>query len=496
MSGRIVLSRRALVAHIGASAALFMAACGGAASPTATPKPAAPAPSSAATQAAPVAAAAAAQPTSAPTQVAQPAATQGTPAARPTSAGAQPVEMTFWTHQYKPLNDLHDGFIAGFQKENPNVKVNYQYVVDKEYNTKMMATLQSGGGPDALLVFEEYGTTLPEKGVLVPLDPTAWGGQQKWEDLWIPEVRKQVQVNGKDYYGVFGTDPGSTIIGNTKLMDEKKLPWKSAQDQPITWDDLASWAKELTATEGGKITRDGYMITNSYGSRRLYQMYEPLLVQNGGQMVTDDGTKCVVNSEAGVKALEWHNKMINELKASLVRRETLSPSGELPHEKTAMGLLGFWVYPKFKEENAELAPSLKAIILPQVKGGTPYYFGGSLPSGYGVPKFSKQQDWGWKYLEFTSRSPNDWLAKAGSVIATKGWAQLPAMNELNDAPVWKYVGERAKGVFHHKNELLHLSEIYDGFQRAWERTILNKVPAKQSLDQLAGEVDKVLAKTM
>lgn len=481
--------RQVLLAMVGVPMTMILAACsGGSAQPTS---------SAAQTSAAPVKAASAANQAPSPASAKSASSvTQATavpaPKATTSASTSQPVDMTFWTHQYKPLNDLVNTFITGFEKEHPNVKITYTYEVDKDYESKMMATLQAGGGPDALLVFPAAGMSLPANGVLVPVDYSPWGGEDKWVSLWVPEIRKQVQVNGKDYYGIITADPGSTVIVNTVLADSKKIDWKAAQKSPITWDDLATWARELTKMQNGRIVRDGYMITNSYGSARLYQMYQPLLIQHGGRMTNLEGTKCTVNSDAGIVSLQWHNDMVNKWHASLVRRETVSPSAELPHENTAMGLLGFWVYPTFYDDNKQLAPHLNAIVLPQVKGGTPYYFGGSTPSGYGVPRFSKIQEWGWSFLEYMSRFPNQWLAGPGTVLAVKGWADLPAMSKIQDAPVWKYVGARAKGIYQAPNELLHLSEIEDAFQRAWERTILNHVPAKQSLDQMAQEVDGYL----
>lgn len=477
-----LMSRRAtLLALAGIPVSAALAACGGSATPQPTTAPAA--------GSAPAATAAPAPPTSA-------SATQATAVPAPTAAAnasaGQSINMTFWTHQYKPLNDLITTFIAGFEKEHPNVKMTYTYVVDKDYESKAMATLQAGGGPDALLVFPAAGYALPAKGVLVPVDYSVWGGQDKWAALWVPEIRKQVQVNGSDYYGLISTDPGSTVIVNTQLADAQKLDWQGAQKEPLTWDDLATWARALTETQNGRIVRDGYMITNSYGSARLFQMFQPQFVQGGGQLTNDDGSKCTINSDAGVTTLQWHDDMVNKWKASLIRRETLSPSGELPHQHTAMGLLGFWVYPTFYDDNKDLAPKLNAIILPQVKGGTPFYFGGSTPSGYGVPKFSKIQSWGWQFIAYLTQFTNDWLAKTGTALAVNGWSTLPAMDKIQDAPVWKYVGARAKGVYYPPNLLLHLTEVEDSFQRAWERTVLNHTPAKQSLDQMAKEVDGYL----
>ncbi|MCP4210699.1 MAG: extracellular solute-binding protein [Halieaceae bacterium] len=139
----------------------------------------------------------------------------------------------------------------------------------------------------------------------------------------------------------FNIEYGATLV-NTKLAEEAGLA--DITDGWTSWDDFIADAKQLAVTQDGVMTRSGYHFT---GSDAISATFYSLILQNGGQYLTDAGYD--VNTPEGKAALELMKRFVDEgLVDPVLFNDEENWVGDSYFEETsAMGLVGPWVVPEY-----------------------------------------------------------------------------------------------------------------------------------------------------
>jgi multiple sugar transport system substrate-binding protein len=113
----------------------------------------------------------------------------------------KPVTIRWWYHFDDP-KATPDALVAGFEKENPGIKVQAESIPwggGGDYDTRLYTALIAGNGPDAAMVKFQNMSRLMEMEALAPLDAEidAWAGKSDIsEDLW----KLHRAPDGKRYY--------------------------------------------------------------------------------------------------------------------------------------------------------------------------------------------------------------------------------------------------------------------------------------------------------
>ena len=191
--------------------------------PTAAPKTQAPAPTQAQAQ---------------PTQAPQAQPTEAPPTEAPK---AEKVTITVWswrTEDEKAYNEI----FAVYEKEHPNVTVEFVPFVATDYNNILATGLTGDNGPDVVQL-RAYGGLQPlvEAGQLVPLD-----GKVKTLSNFTPDILKGATgIKDGHIYGVpFGIQAVAAFY-NKDIFEELGL------SEPTTWDEFMKVLKALK--DGGYI---------------------------------------------------------------------------------------------------------------------------------------------------------------------------------------------------------------------------------------------------
>ncbi|HEV8635404.1 MAG TPA: extracellular solute-binding protein [Chloroflexota bacterium] len=496
---RRLMSRRSVVRGLAALGPL-LAACGGAGapSPTAAP-PTKPAESAKPTEVPKPAAAAtkpAEQPAGAPAKPAEAAKPTAAPAAAKPAAGGQPVQLTFWRHQYDPTDAILKDLMAKYSQEKPGVTFDYQVQRGDDYGQKMLPQIASGSGPDIFEHGEDRRLQFGKGGVMAPVDYGPWGGQKQYEEYWDPGVVEALKTEGKDFslpieWYVFQ----DAYFINQEFADQAGINWKQFQDRPITWDEIAQLAPKMTVKDAsGRITRDGFMIQHGYGAGRIYALWEMQFLQLGGQVVSADGKTSTLSSEQGVQSLQYLYDLVYKHGASMLRpQDKESGSGKLPKWETASTTnLGYWAYATFKSLAKEKWNVIKGCVGPPQSAGKPeLYFSGPSLSLAVFAKSTKQAE-AWPFLKYLFDRGGD-IFESGIVPPTRDWLKkYPGITNLIDGPAWTYPASKAKIRQRHPNEMLTSVARADSFLAAFDAVMFNKAPIKATLDKWNAEVQSAL----
>ena len=194
-----------------------------------------------------------------------------------------------------PLTEVVDGIVADFEAENPGISVNAIYAGNyDDTRIKALAALRSGDPAQLSVMFSIDVYDLIEQDLIVPFDDLIEGeAEQAWLDGFYPALMANGQVEGKTWGVPFQR---STIVAyyNKDMFREAGLDPEKA---PTTWDELVEMGEALTTED-----RAGIMIPST---GYPYWMFQALAIQNGEELMANDGLTTYFDDPEVVEALEF-----------------------------------------------------------------------------------------------------------------------------------------------------------------------------------------------
>ena len=294
-----------------------------------------------------------------------------------------------------------DQLIAGFEKANPSIKVKQQVVPFADLNTTLQSRLSAKDASiDLYEVDEPRLASLASRGYLAPLDDLGKQAQGKVD----PKALAATQFNGKQYSMPRWTS-SQLLYYNRALLRKAGIAAPSSDPgQPITWEQLATEAKQAQAA-GAKW---GF----TFEQVDLYYQLQPLPESaGGGSGLTGDKMLTPDLTNAGwMKAMTWYaSTFTNGISPRGVTAEQTEPL--FAGGNTAFFAGGPWNAPLFdKVEGLDygVAP------FPKFAGGKAVSSTGSW--SVGISPFSKNQAAAKKFLAYMTIDPNGaWLASSRNI---------------------------------------------------------------------------------
>ncbi len=272
--------------------------------------------------AASILAACGAQPPAAPT--AAPAKPTTAPAAQAPAAGAataapaaaQPASgtrVTIRDHDWIQGNpgqqgDWYDAFIAKWEDEHPDIKVEREWFPRAEMHAKQLALAATGQIGDTVRInVAPLVSELQIKGVVRELN-SLWANDTDWmskdqKQFWPGNIKTYTR-EGKVWGLPVVGHPGAVQYYINRTMVEKAGLKMPPADGNWSFDDLLTLSKGLTKSEGGRTTV--YGILAPIGNAGANEGVVGFLRAFGGDLFDVDGKKCLLNtpeSKAGLNAL-------------------------------------------------------------------------------------------------------------------------------------------------------------------------------------------------
>ena len=94
-------------------------------------------------------------------------------------ASTSKTTIEFWTIDLKAnFEDYFKTMIANYEKENPNVEVNWTDIPYADMQSKLVAAVAGGTAPDVVNLNTQFALTLAGKGALVDLNKEATAEQK------------------------------------------------------------------------------------------------------------------------------------------------------------------------------------------------------------------------------------------------------------------------------------------------------------------------------
>ncbi|MFD0696872.1 ABC transporter substrate-binding protein [Paenibacillus sp. GCM10027628] len=213
-----------------------------------------------------------------------------------TSAGSKKASLDFVWFSDGNEGEIMKSIIKDYEAKNPNITVNLIEVPYKDLGTKLK-TMISGGKPPALarISTTELGGFANQAIDLASSN----GGLDSYTAQFVDSIKPFYVVNKKAVAAPMDVTANGLIYNKT-LFNKAGVKVPTSQDNIWTWDEFSASLKQVMEKGGAK-----YGLVWDFTPQR----WSTMLYQFGGRMMSEDGTKAVINNDAGVKAAEYFKKL-------------------------------------------------------------------------------------------------------------------------------------------------------------------------------------------
>lgn len=310
--------------------------------------------------------------------------------------------------------DLVQSVVDAFVAENPGYKVTVLAYDPETYDQKLLTDISAGTMPDLFVSADVFTKPFFDSGLTADLIPLA---ESTGFDLGTFD-EKFLALG--EYEGKLGFLPRAAdvvvLYYNKRMFDEAGVAYPTDE---WTWTDLLAAAEQLTI-----VTEDG--ATTQYGLDAGYEwwaIWVPLVVAEGGQILSEDQSEAVFNSEEGQRAWGY-------LFEGLTNGWFMPPSvqDELGTSGFAAGLAAMTmtvraVVPTFR---SQLEDDWDVALVPS---GSVTRSTGMGAMGYAISSQTKDPDAAWKLMEYAYSD--------GMTFFMESYLVVPPITTFYDDPAWR-----------------------------------------------------------
>ncbi len=395
-----------------------------------------------------------------------------------------PVEITFFfpVAVGGPITKIMDQLGEEFNKAHPDIRVKPVYTGSyAETMTKAATAFQGKTPPDVAALSSTELHTLMDMDAIIPLDDyIAKDGGDKYKKDFYEAFMLNGQVGGKTYSIPFQR---STIVlyYNKDAFKEAGLDPEKA---PKNYAELLDYAK--------KLTKDGRWGIELPSTAFTHWVFQAFALQNGKNVMNQEGTKVFFDTPENVKALEY---WVSLAKTHKVMPEGTIEWGTIPSDfisgKTAMmyhttgNLTRVKNEAKFNFGTAFLPAGEKGFGTP-VGGGNLYIF-------KGISK--EKQDAAWKFIKWMTEP-----SRMGQFSIDTGYV-APMKSAYETEVLKKYVAGFPQAIVA-RDQLQYASasisthnngQVQKIFEDNLQAAITGKATPAEALKKAQAEAEKVLA---
>jgi ABC-type glycerol-3-phosphate transport system substrate-binding protein len=379
----------------------------------------------------------------------------------------------FWQFWTEPaVRAVITKAVTEFEQENPEYKVEVTDLTWNDGHQKIVAAFAGGQVPDLLELGSDWIAEFANAGALTDLSSEyvrSSDGYVGW-----PSAMYQDRCWALPWY-----------LSTRVLYQNDTLAWYLALQPdrpPVIWDELLEWSAKANRR---KPTYFGYGV-NSAERHRLYKKFLPYLWSTGGDILSEDGTHCILDSEEGERALQFLVRLskngIMEKQAVL---DELFISGRLLYH-----LSGDWLHRRLKDMDLQFGYSVHMIPSPGPGDGQPISFAGG--EYLTIPRRAKEPLGAIKLARHLLRTKNIF----NLCIATD--CPTPVSIEVGNNPY--FLEDPIRRMFlqqlvSSKSPPVHPKWVEIEAEIEWgvEQALYEKLPVTAALVQTCERIDKILA---
>lgn len=387
---------------------------------------------------------------------------------------AEPTTIRYFTFSAAPDQlDALNAMIAGFETENPDVKVEVETAPFDDYFTLLQTQVAGGDAPDAFeLNFESF-VSFAKKGTLADLGALTSADEEFDAGAYYQAAYDAFAVDGTQYAL---PESFSTVL----LFYNKDMFDAFGVDYPT---DAWTWTDERATAEA--ITAAGDDVWGSFAGIQFWEFYKTA-AQNGCSIFGPDAS-VTVNEPGCVEALDYMISYVNDgLQPSAAEMGGVSDGDMFINGELGMITTGIWMFSAF--EAAEF--TWDVVVEPGNTQGGSHFFA----NGVGVSAASEKQEAAYKWLRYFTSSDD-----AAKIRVDASW-ELPTVTDAALYEAYLSVEPPAN----REAVLLSLespvvppaierqAEMQDSLNAVIELALSGEMTSQEALDQAQAEIEELV----
>lgn len=290
-----------------------------------------------------------------------------------------PITLTYWgildeENIIKPI-------IEAYQKQNPNVAVNYVKQSPTNYRLRVEAQIKDGSGPDIFRIHNSWLSMFLKDGSLAPA-PVSVFSLSDYKGMFYPVAFDSFVSNGQIYAAPYEIDGLSLFYNEDMLSAIGGVP-------PTSWEDFITLSNKMTVKDQNGIKTAGAAMGATNNIDYFGDILGLLLIQQPGVDFNN------LTNPAAVEVFKFYSSFLTDPRKK-------SWDGSLPNSTQMFeeGRLGFYFAPSSKVSEIKLAsPALhfKVVPPPQLPGRA---VGWASFWGEAVSAKSANSEEAWKFVKY------------------------------------------------------------------------------------------------
>lgn len=324
---------------------------------------------------------------------------------------SEPVTITFAS--WVGASDEMQSVKAAFEKEHPNITVEFQNVSADSMTQKLTTQIAGNNPPDTAYVDASTVASYAARKALVNLDNYISRSDVVDPDAYVDVFRAFASYEDS-MYGLPLDGESTALFYRTDMFEAAGI-----SSPPTTWDEFLSAAEALT-----KPAEKQYGVA-IFAPEAAYYWY-PWLWQNGGDVLNEDGTEVMFDSPEAIEAAEYYIELSKLAPPDYLNSNSYDARLGFFNGQIAMYPAGSWFAGTLSEEAPDLDGKWAVAPLPEGTAGCATTVASDTLVVFNQ---SKHKDAAFQWIEFLSKPENMALVTYGA----DGTA-LPTTTELLESP--------------------------------------------------------------
>lgn len=269
------------------------------------------------------------------------------------------TQLTFWQFWTSPdVKPAIEELIVEYEELHPDIEIELVDLTWSDGHEKIVVAFSTNEAPDVVELGSDWIVEFAEKGVL--MDISEFQAEHGDELLMWEPARFDGGVYAIPW--LLGT---RVLFCNPELMSQAGIV---TDRPPQNWSELLSYSGQITES-GPRYYGFG---SNSAERHRLYKKFLPFLWSNGGRILSDDGSECVLDRVEAIDALQYYVELSDV---------GLMETQRALDDRFLQGVVGFiisgdWLLRRIASEPPAFEPVTALIPPPQVGDTSISFFGG------------------------------------------------------------------------------------------------------------------------
>lgn len=305
-------------------------------------------------------------------------------------------------------------FAEEFQKEHPNITIEFQNVPAERATDKLITQVAGGSAPNVVYLDQSAVEDFSSRNALVNLDNYIAGSKVIEPDDYIEGFKSASEFEGSLFALPFDGET-TGLFYRTDMFEEAGI-----DGPPETWEEFEQAAAKLT-DEANKTY--GFIL---FAPEAAYYWY-PWLWQAGGDLLSPDGQGIAFDSPEGKEAAEFYVGLRKYVPSDYLNSNSWDGRVAFATGKVAMYEAGSWFGGEMKASFPQINGKWDVAPLPEGPEGCATTLAGD---ALAILDSSENKDAAWLWVEFLSEEKNMKAWTFGSKTSTL----LPPRQSLLDDP--------------------------------------------------------------